>query len=349
MRTIHVNKHTIDFYEAGRTSPRHQIIFAGSRDEALAYEREIRKQFKKPDRNHAPACDEISADYLEYVAMQQAPKTLKEKKMMLWGRLMPFFGRMQPDRITPALVQIYKKKRLEERPGIHRAVNLELLCLSAMLKWAAKQNLCDQPDRFESLPYKKGIPATLSRGEVARILDNMTGTTRALFATIYYCGLRFQEATRLRPQDVAQDKAYLTVKGKGGRTRQIPVVDDLKRILDTLDMTGPWLFPSRVKKRKDQAMTGSLTDIRRPLETARIRAKIDKKITPHQFRHSYATHLLESGADIRIIQKLLGHSSVTTTQIYTHVSMDTMRSATDALNVVRCSKLSRKKAARKTP
>ena len=332
MRTIHNNKHTVDFYEAGRSSPRHQIIFEGSRAEALAYEREIRKQYNKPLRNHTPTCDEIAADYLEWAAMQQAPKTVKEKKMMLWGRLMPFFGQIQPDRITPALVQAYKKKRLEARPGIHRAVNLELLTLSAMLKWAARQNLCDQPERFEALPYKKGLPATLSRSDVASLLNAMTGTTRALFATIYYCGLRFQEATRLRPQDVAQDKTFLKVRGKGSRDRLIPIVDDLKGILDGLDMTGPWLFPSRVKKRKGHAMSGALTDIRRPLETARILAGINQKITPHQLRHSYATHLLESGADLRIIQRLLGHRSVTTTQIYAAVSMATMKQATDRLN-----------------
>lgn len=345
MRTKTANKHVVDFYEAGRTSPRHRIIFEGSRDEALAYEREIRKQFLKPSHNHSPSCDEIAANYLEWVSMQQSPKTLKDKRLMLWGQILPFFGRIQPDHITPALVQAYKKKRLDSRPGIHRSVNLELLCLSAMVKWAAKLNLCDQPDKFEALPYHKGLPATLSRKEVKKILDAMTGTTKALFATIYYCGLRFQEATRLRPSDLAQDKTFIQVRGKGGRTRQVPVVADLKKILDGLDITGDWLFPSRV--RSEDGSRHPLTDIRRPLDTARARAKIDKKITPHQFRHSYATHLLESGADIRIIQKLLGHQSVTTTQIYTHVSMDVMKQATDALNVGSCSHLKAKKKGRR--
>jgi integrase/recombinase XerD len=157
----------------------------------------------------------------------------------------------------------------------------------------------------------------------------MTGTTKALFATIYYCGLRFSEATHLRPSDLAQDKTFLRVKGKGARIRQVPIVSDLKAIIETLDLSGAWLFPS-LRSRQP------LTDIRKPLATAMRKAKITARITPHMFRHSFATHLLESGADIRIIQKLLGHQAISTTQIYTHVSMDIMAQATAALNVASC-------------
>ena len=154
--------------------------------------------------------------------------------------------------------------------------------------------------------------------------------------------MRFQEATRLRPLDLAQDKTFFRVKGKGGRVRQVPVVDDLKEILTDLDMTGEWLFPSRV--RDGNGNKQPLTDIRQPLKTAMRRAGIPGRITPHQFRHSYATHLLESGADIRIIQKLLGHASVTTTQIYSHVSMNLMADTVKALNVVFGSNLEQKRA-----
>lgn len=329
MRSKSRDKHVIDFYEAGRTSPRHMLSFAGTRDEALVYERELRKGYHKTEKHHPHTCDEIAADYLEWVAMQQSPKTLKDKKLMLWGHLMPFFGRMQPDHISKGLITSYKQKRKEttKRRTVARAVNLELLCLSAMLKWGAENNMCSQPEKFEPLPHKKGLPSTISRSDCSKILSAMTGTTRALFATIYFCGLRFQEATRLRPSDLSQDKTFFRVKGKGNRVRQVPVVDDLRAILAGLDMTGEWLFPSRLTR-------GPLTDIRQPLRTAMRKAGIPGRITPHQFRHSYATHLLESGADIRIIQKLLGHQSVTTTQIYSHVSMNLMADTVKALNVV---------------
>ncbi len=348
MRSESSNRHIIDYYEGGRESPRHQVLFEGTREEALQFERELRKSYGKADKHQQLTCDQIAADYLEWVEMQQSPKTLKDKKLMLWGHLLPFFGRMQPDHITNSIIQVYKKKRLAVRPGIYRAVNLELLCLQAMIKWGAKQNLCSLPAKFEALPYRKGLPSTVSRREVASILGAMQGTTRALFATIYYCGLRFQEATRLKPSDLAPDASFIRVVGKGGRTRQVPVPEDLRAILTDLDKTGTQLFPSRVHQRKGKAMSGTLTDIRKPLEHAMKKAGITKRITPHQFRHSYATHLLESGADIRIIQKLLGHQSVTTTQIYTHVSMDVMNQTTKALNVASCSNSGKEKGVKQS-
>ncbi len=328
VRTLTTEKHIIDIYEAGRGSKRHQLTFHGTRDEALTWERELLRGYRKAVKSHRVTCDEIATDYLEWVELQQSPKTLKDKRLMLWGHILPFFGRLNPDTITDALITRYKKHRQETtgRKSVGRAVNLELLCLSAMLKWGAERNLCSVPEKFVPLPPSKGIPSTISRSEVASLLDAMTGTRKALFATIYYCGLRFQEATRLRPSDLSQDKTFFRVKGKGARVRQVPVVADLRRILDTLDMTGEWLFPSRVEPH------GPLTDIRAPLKHATEKAKITARITPHTLRHSYATHLLESGADLRIIQKLLGHRSVTTTQIYTHVSMDIMGEATKALN-----------------
>jgi site-specific recombinase XerD len=262
--------------------------------------------------------------------MQQSACTLKNKKLMLNNHLLLFFGNLQPDRITTSLITAYKKRRMETttRPTCSRAINLEILCLTHMLKWGAKQNDCSIPDKWEPLPYRKNLPSVLSRDEIARLLDNMTGISRAMYATMYYCGLRMAEVTRLRPSDLAQDKTYLKVKGKGSRERIVPVVADLKRILTGINQDGKWLFPSRNKK-KD----GCLTDVRKPLLTAKLKAGIDKRITPHMIRHSFASHLLESGTDIRIIQKLLGHQSVVTTQIYLHVYIGTMRAALDHLNV----------------
>lgn len=342
VRSLSSSRHIIDFYEAGRGSPRHQPIFDGTLEEALEFERALRKKYNKANKalNRSLTCNEMAASYLEWVAMQQSPKTLMEKKKMLWGQILPFFGRMQPDHITDQLITSYKRSRKESaRKGIGtRAINLELLCLSAMIKWGAdpKRSLCSMPEKFEMLPHQKGLPSTVSRSEVASLLSMMTGTSKALFATIYYCGLRFQEATSLNPSDLSQDKTSLRVIGKGDRIRQIPIVDDLRAILlphlATITAKGSkWLFPSL---RKDPVTNQfhPLTDIRKPLQTAMRKIGIEKRVTPHIFRHSYATHLLEAGVDIRIIQKLLGHQQLSTTQIYTHVSMDVMNDAAAHLN-----------------
>ena len=303
--------------------------------EALAQERELRASYRKTVRATTNlTCDEIAEDYLAWVEMQQSKATLKSKRLMLNNQLLLFFGKLQPDVITPIMITNYKKKRMETttRPSCNRAVNLEILCLQSMIKWAAKQNLCSEPGKWEQLPYRKKLPAVLSHDEMKRLIGKMTGTSRALFATMYYCGLRFHEVTQLRPSDIAADNTYIRIRGKGGRERLVPVVDDLKPILDGLSKGGEWLFPSRSKQLRGEPTTGALTDIRAPLRTALKKAGIEKKVTPHQFRHSFASHLLDAGADIRIIQKLLGHRSILTTQIYAHVSMTTMKSTIDLLN-----------------
>ena len=335
VRSKSPTRHVIDFYESGRKSTRHQIIYKGTRQDALAQEREFRKAYGHARRDTSSlTCDEIAPDYLLWVEMQQSANTLKNKLLMLNNHILLFFGKLQPDVITPILITAYKKKRMETttRPTCNRAVNLEILCLQSMIKWAAKQNLCSEPAKWEFLPYRKRLPSVLSRSEVVSIIDNMTGTSRALYATMYYCGLRMHEVTQLRPSDVAADNTYIRIRGKGDRERMVPMVDDLKPILDGLGKGGEWLFPSRSKQLRGEPTTGALTDIRAPLKTALEKAKITKRVTPHQFRHSFATHLLESGADIRIIQMLLGHRQVTTTQVYSHVSMTLMKSAMDALN-----------------
>lgn len=348
MRSRSATKHLIDFYEQGRGSLRHTLTFHGTRDEALIYEREIKKQFHKVARHSPLTCDQIAADYLEWVEMQQSQKTLKEKRMMLWGRLLPFFGNLLPDRISDNLITAYKRHRQQtsKRPTVNRAVNLELLCLQAMLKWGAKRNLCSVPDKLEPLPYRRGIPSVLTRAEVIAILGAMTGKTKAMFATLYYCGLRFSEVTRLNALDLAQDRRSLRVRGKGSRTRIVSIPDDLRAILEVTTLGIDLLFPSRVRQRAGHGVSRVISDIRSPLKTAMKKAGIDKRINPHMFRHSYATHLLDAGVDIRIIQKLLGHAALTTTQIYTHVSMDTMSRATATLNVATCGDCSNKNGVR---
>jgi len=214
--------------------------------------------------------------------------------------------------------------------------------------------------RFERPPSRKRMPTVLSRNECERLFEAMEGTPRLMAELAYGAGLRLMELLRLRVQDLDLDRQRLLVRaGKGDRDRVTVLPESLlpglRRQLHRLrelyaedraaGLPGVWLpeglarkyqrageawewqwvFPSRETsldpvtgiRRRHHAVD---TSFQRMLKAASRRAEIDKRVTPHVLRHSFATHLLESGTDIRTVQDLLGHQSVETTHIYLHVT-----------------------------
>ena len=169
---------------------------------------------------------------------------------------------------------------------------------------------------------RKSLPNVLSREEVAALVGAARHpSTRALIMILYSSGLRVSEVVRLRPEDLDHDRGLLRVRcGKGSKDRftllsrkAVKAVD--RHLLFRDETAGPWLFPGG---RKGRHLT--TRSVQKTVARAAARAKIRKRVTPHVLRHSFATHLLEAGTDLRYIQKLLGHASSRTTEIYTHVS-----------------------------
>lgn len=195
----------------------------------------------------------------------------------------------------------------------------------------------DDPSRRVDAPRKgRPLPKVLSREEVDALIaaagarDGAQGLRLAcMVELIYASGLRVSELTALPLAALARDPAYLIVKGKGGKERLAPLnaaarqavrayLDVRKAFLPAGDAANPWLFPSRGKARR-------LTPRRfaQMLDEAAAGAGIDPaRVSPHVLRHAFATHLLEGGADLRVVQTLLGHADIATTQIYTHVAGD---------------------------
>jgi integrase/recombinase XerD len=195
----------------------------------------------------------------------------------------------------------------------------------------------DDPSRRLDAPKQgRPLPKVLSRVEIDALLaasaarDAAAGLRLvALVEMAYASGLRVSELLGLKVEVVRRDPAYLIVRGKGGKERLAPlnaaareaikawlVVRDAKRRPEAPD--SPWLFPS-------SGRTGHLTPRRfaQLLDEAAITAGIDPaRVSPHVLRHAFATHLLEGGADLRVVQTLLGHVDIATTQIYTHVATD---------------------------
>jgi site-specific recombinase XerD len=176
------------------------------------------------------------------------------------------------------------------------------------------------------LPYPKEqqrLPTVLSLEEVARLI-NASGTLyrRALLMTLYATGMRRSEVTHVKIADIDSDRMIIRVdRGKGGKSRDLPLTPTL---LETLREYWRWrkpqvyLFPSRNRRSADQPISDKMVWIA-CREAARY-AKLRKRVTPHTLRHSWATHLLEAGTDLRTIQVLLGHGDLETTAKYLHLS-----------------------------
>jgi integrase/recombinase XerD len=198
----------------------------------------------------------------------------------------------------------------------------------------------DDPTRRVAAPRQgRPLPKILTRGEAVRLIeaagarDGPAGARlAAMIELLYASGLRVSELTALPLAPFLQDPAYLIVKGKGGRERLAPLNEAARTavraylpfratFLPRGVKASPWLFPSRAKG-------GRLTARRfaQLLDEAAVAAGLDPaKVSPHVLRHAFATHLLEGGADLRVVQTLLGHADIATTQIYTHVTQDRLR------------------------
>ena len=189
----------------------------------------------------------------------------------------------------------------------------------------------DDPSRRLEAPRRgRPLPKVLDREQLEALLTAAThgdpgGAARlvCLIELTYASGLRVSEVLGLKADDVARDPTYLIVRGKGGKERLAPLNEAARgAVRHWLDGRMPkestWLFPSRGK-------TGHLTPRRfdQLLKAAALRAGLDPAgISPHVLRHAFATHLLEGGADLRVLQTLLGHADIATTQIYTHVASE---------------------------
>lgn len=181
----------------------------------------------------------------------------------------------------------------------------------------------------KQIKQKQNIPEFLFFNEVEQILDSIETNdfvglrNRLMFEMMYGCGLRVAEVSDLRISDINIQERYIRVIGKGSKERIVPfhplIQELLKEYLDvyeSYDKDHDYLF---INNRKKKLTTRGIQYI---LDQVVLKSGLNKNVSPHMLRHSFATHLLDNGADIKIVQELLGHANISTTQIYTHVSID---------------------------
>ena len=181
------------------------------------------------------------------------------------------------------------------------------------------------------LPKKdKKLPEVLTKDEVRNLIESTdTLKSRLIVSMLYSTGLRVSEIVNLKVSDVnLNDKSGWVRKGKGSKDRVFmlseSLCNDLKDYLSSRGKDNKFVFS------KEKALT--TRNIQKIIQGTRKRAGISKKTTPHTLRHSFATHLLEQGVDIRIIQTMLGHSSLSTTQVYTHISNEQLKKVKNPLD-----------------
>jgi site-specific recombinase XerD len=245
---------------------------------------------------------------------------------------------LEPSVITYRALRGYAA-RLSDRGAAPRTLARKLASVRAFFRCQVEHGLmpANPADLLPAPKLPQRLPRTLRQADVTALLDRIPAGTplelrdRGLFELAYACGLRAEELVNLDVGSLDLDGEQVRVEGKGAKTRFVPagevalmaVADYLERGRPALARADgdPALFISKSGRRL------STSDVRRRLRVWARHAAAQGKVHPHALRHSFATHLLEGGADLRAIHELLGHSSISTTQVYTRVESARLRAA----------------------
>jgi integrase/recombinase XerD len=209
----------------------------------------------------------------------------------------------------------------------NRSLNLVVQALRAYFKFEGAD---EEAEKLKPPKIPRSLPKALTVDEVRKLISVIPPTRkrdRLVFLLLYGAGLRVSELCNLKKTDVDLDRGLIVVRGgKGAKDRIVPIPDELtqeiKSYLETRDDESEYLLVEERRKNKDKLSTKTVWYLLR-----KYGQKVGIKVTPHMLRHSFATHMLERGVDIRAIQELLGHSNLSTTQIYTKVTVEHLRKA----------------------
>jgi integrase/recombinase XerD len=290
-----------------------------------------------------PTLDRAIDDYLTYLRVERglSPATIRAYRADLAdfasGREVPTTWAAGPDAARRHLAERTRRGRPGD-PGLApTSLRRRAASIRGFYRFAYGDGLIDRDVAAHiDLPRQpRLLPETLTVAEVERLLEAAPDVrARALLELLYAAGLRVSEALNLDREDLSMDGGFVRVIGKGDKERLVPVGDI------ALDWLGRWLEDARPRllgmhhvapprggplflgERGGRLGRQAAFVI---VRAAARRAGLGERVSPHTLRHSFATHLLEGGADLRIVQELLGHASISTTQLYTHVTGERVR------------------------
>jgi integrase/recombinase XerD len=239
-----------------------------------------------------------------------------------------YFGRC-PDRLSLDNVRTYQLHLIAERRSWSH-INQTVCALRFF--YGVTLGRADAFERIVAAREPQKLPIVLSGDEIVRFLEAVPGLrNRAALATAYGAGLRVGEVARLKTAAIDSSRMLIRIEqGKGGKDRYVMLSPQLLHILRAYwrrAQPGRWLFPGR-----DAGEPVSVATLQEACRVAARRAGLSKPVTVHTLRHSFATHLLEAGTDIRIIQVLLGHARLSTTARYTQVATNLIADTTSPLD-----------------
>jgi integrase/recombinase XerD len=226
----------------------------------------------------------------------------------------------------------FKKQGFSDTTTVRTIVSIKQFFKYLLLEKIIKE---DPTSQIRTPKMKKSIPGVISLEDVERVLASPNESTPegirdlAMLEVLYATGIRVSELIWLKLNDVNFEMGFVIVYGKGSKERIVPIGGQAQEKLRTyMELSRPLLLKSRDSKelfvtRRAKAMTRQ--GFWKLIKNYALKAGITKQISPHTMRHSFATHLLERGADLRTIQIMLGHSDISTTQIYTHVENERLK------------------------
>ncbi len=273
--------------------------------------------------------ERLFKDYEYYLKIERAMS--KNTVSSYTSDVTAFFDNtlIEPENISSEdIISYFEKLKISKRTQARILSSLKSFFNYLILEHYRTDNPCDKLD-FPKLG--RYLPEVLTREEVESIITSIDRNStfyhrdRAIFELLYGCGLRVSEAVNLRISDIYFKEAFIRVIGKGDKQRIVPIgeiaLDAIREYIENrpnaIAPYDDYLFLNRFAKPLSRI---SMFNI---VKHQAMAAGIIKSISPHTFRHSFATHLIENGADLRLVQEMLGHESILTTEIYTHIDTKT--------------------------
>lgn len=262
----------------------------------------------------------LKEQFLEYLEIEKnrSPKTVENYDHYI-SRILKFLQAKSPNDLTEEGIRKFRID-LNRQPFKKITQNYHIIALRSFLKYLAKRDIkALAPEKLELAKQEDREVSFLEEDELEKFLKSPEDLRdKAILETLFSTGLRVSELISLKRTEIDFNRGEFTVRGKGSKLRVVFLSDSaikaIEAYLEKRTDIEPELFPFTVRT------------VQRIVRKYAIKSGIvGKKVSPHSLRHSYATDLLRNGADIRSVQTMLGHSSITTTQIYTHVTDKQLR------------------------